>query len=42
MVHNNGPQPFYHWIVQTFMHMGPWNIIFFLVYERLKTLLLPY
>lgn len=28
----------YKGFVPTFVRMGPWNIIFFVVYERLKTI----
>lgn len=28
----------YKGFVPTFVRMGPWNIIFFIIYERLKTI----
>ena len=35
---NEGFSGLYRGFVPSFMRMGPWNIIFFLVYEQLKTL----
>ena len=35
-VRNEGFSALYRGFVPAFMRMGPWNIIFFLVYERLK------
>ena len=35
-VRNEGFPALYRGFVPAFMRMGPWNIIFFLVYERLK------
>jgi hypothetical protein len=37
-VRNEGVTALYKGFVPAFMRMGPWNIIFFLVYERLKQL----
>ena len=37
-VRNEGFRALYRGFVPAFMRMGPWNIIFFLVYERLKLL----
>ena len=35
-IRNEGFPALYRGFVPAFMRMGPWNIIFFLVYERLK------
>ena len=35
-IRNKGLLALYKGFVASFMHMGPWNIIFFLTYEKLK------
>ena len=37
-VRTKGPMALYKGFVPSFLRMGPWNIIFFLVYEQLKRL----
>ena len=37
-VRTEGVRALYKGFVPSFMRMGPWNIIFFLVYEKLKAL----
>lgn len=37
-VRTEGPMALYKGFVPAFLRMGPWNIIFFLVYEQLKRL----
>ena len=35
-VKNEGVMALYRGFVPSFMRMGPWNIIFFVVYEKMK------
>jgi solute carrier family 25 protein 14/30 len=37
-VKNEGLLALYRGFVPSFMRMGPWNVIFFVVYEQLKKL----